>query len=348
MEPLSESTSDNSRGIILTWLAEQLADTTPIPQRRILARAASLLYGSGATFVAVGVFANHSSETRFAIAVPVIALAFVAALIMFAFPEFLPSGAFPYIAATGTLLITAVAYADNSPRSAYVLLYAWVTMYAFYFFPLSVAMLEIVWISIAAAAGMLLRGGEGMVFSFWLMITGTCLVGGLVIRHLITRLRHQAQRDVLTGLYNRLSFQDHIERDQRRAERTGEPLSVMMLDFDNFKQINDRLGHLEGDRYLREAATAWQAELRKSDILARFGGDEFVVLMPACSLANAKSVADRLRSVMPKGLTASAGVAQWNGKQDLQNLLNSVDEAMYKAKVAGRDRTVVVAQRDPG
>jgi diguanylate cyclase (GGDEF)-like protein len=339
---VNESTSDSSRSIILAWLAEQLAGETPIPQRRILSRAAGLFYGSGAVLVVAGILADHSSQTRLEIAVPVIAFAFIGASIMIAFPELIPSGVFPYIVAAGTLLITAVAYADNSQRSAYVLLYAWAAVYAFYFFPLSVALLETLWISIAAVAGMLLRGGGSLSFSFWLMITGTCLVGGLVIRHLITRLRDQAQRDVLTGLYNRLSLQDHIERDQRRATRTGEPLSVMMLDLDNFKQLNDRFGHLEGDRYLQEAARAWKAELRQSDVIARFGGDEFVVLMPACSLENARSVADRLRRVMPDGLTASAGVAQWDGEQDVLTLITCVDEAMYQAKVAGRNRTVVV------
>jgi diguanylate cyclase (GGDEF)-like protein len=117
-----------------------------------------------------------------------------------------------------------------------------------------------------------------------------------------------------------------------------------MLDLDGFKQLNDARGHQEGDRYLAAVARAWKAELRRSDVIIRFGGDEFVVVMPSCSLERARLVADRLRALMPDGLTASAGVTEWESTQDVQALIACVDAALYSAKGAGRDRTVVLTE----
>jgi diguanylate cyclase (GGDEF)-like protein len=114
---------------------------------------------------------------------------------------------------------------------------------------------------------------------------------------------------ICTGLYNRRRLDEELERDLRRAERTGEPLSLLILDLDHFKQFNDISGHVDGDRLLKEVASRWTAELRRGDVLARFGGEEFVVLMPACPIDRAVQVADRLRALTPGRQTASAGAA---------------------------------------
>jgi len=169
---------------------------------------------------------------------------------------------------------------------------------------------------------------------------GTSLIGGLAIRQLVTQVRRLADRDELTGLHNRRHMLEHLERDRQRAERTHEPLSLVMLDLDRFKQYNDRAGHIEGDRHLRDVAAAWSRELRRGDVLARFGGEEFVVVMPACPLKRAVAVADRLRAATPNGQTASAGAVCWDGEEDALALLTRADVALYEAKQMGRDRTV--------
>ena len=328
----------------VAWLAQALGDESSRRQQRPLAIAGGVLYGFGATLVLIGLLVDRGPKTQFALALAAIGVTYMVTLSLLALPEALPISAFPYITALGTLLITVIAYADGSARNAYVLLYVWAALYAFYFFRLRIAVLETLWISVSVAVELLLRGWPSTSFSVWLMITGTCLVGGLVIHQLVTELRRLADRDALTGLYNRRSLEEHIAREQRRAGRTGEPLSVAMLDLDGFKQLNDDHGHQEGDRYLTAATRAWKAELRGSDIIARFGGDEFVVVMPSCSLERARAVADRLREVMPPGLTASVGVAQWECTQDIHALIASIDAALYKAKGAGRDQTVVLVE----
>ncbi len=119
----------------------------------------------------------------------------------------------------------------------------------------------------------------------------------------------------------------------------------MLVDLDNFKRINDTLGHSSGDRLLKEAAAAWSGEIRNNDVLARYGGDEFAALLPDCSLDDAEIVAGRLRRAMPSQATCSIGFAMWDGKEKEDSLLTRVDEALYRAKRKGRNRasTAVVA-----
>jgi diguanylate cyclase (GGDEF)-like protein len=113
-----------------------------------------------------------------------------------------------------------------------------------------------------------------------------------------------------------------------------------MLDLDYFKAYNDERGHQAGDRLLRQGTAAWADELRASDILARYGGEEFTVALPGCTLADAKTIVERLRAAMPAGQTVSAGVACWNGLESAEDLVGRADVALYEAKRTGRDRLV--------
>ena len=111
-----------------------------------------------------------------------------------------------------------------------------------------------------------------------------------------------------------------------------------MLDLDYFKDYNDRNGHQAGDRLLKEAAARWGAHVRDTDLLARYGGEEFAVAMPDCDLARASQVIERIRTATPEGEKASAGVVAWDGEESEIQLVARADEALYKAKRAGRDR----------
>jgi diguanylate cyclase (GGDEF)-like protein len=117
-----------------------------------------------------------------------------------------------------------------------------------------------------------------------------------------------------------------------------------MLDIDHFKRYPDTHGHAGGDRLLAAAAAAWTTTLRSGDHIARYGGEEFLVLFPRCSAEHAAAAADRLRAAMPAGATCSIGVAPWDGVESAQRLLGRADAALYAAKAAGRDRTVVAAR----
>jgi diguanylate cyclase (GGDEF)-like protein len=152
---------------------------------------------------------------------------------------------------------------------------------------------------------------------------------------LLAEVARLARTDPLTGLANRRAWQDQLRREMSRATRTGGPLSVVVLDLDGFKAFNDRRGHGAGDSLLVEAATLWSLQIREIDLIARHGGDEFVVLLPDAGLAGATTVADRLLPSTPREVTASAGVAQWDGTESADELLGRADAALYEAKRAG-------------
>lgn len=158
---------------------------------------------------------------------------------------------------------------------------------------------------------------------------------------LLDRLERMAHTDDLTGLVNRRAWDQALEREVARARREHEPLAVAMLDLDRFKSYNDRHGHQAGDRVLREAASAWRTVLRESDLLARYGGEEFAVALPGCDLERAEDLVDRLREATPAGQSCSAGLACWDGVESADQLLGRADSALYDAKQAGRNRTVV-------
>jgi EAL domain-containing protein (putative c-di-GMP-specific phosphodiesterase class I) len=114
-----------------------------------------------------------------------------------------------------------------------------------------------------------------------------------------------------------------------------------MLDLDHFKIFNDEQGHLAGDRILQTVVTSWLAVLRGGDVLSRYGGEEFAVLLSGCRLDTAASIVERLRELVPRGLTCSAGVAQWDGAESVTALMSRCDAALYEAKARGRNRMVV-------
>ncbi|WP_229411171.1 MULTISPECIES: GGDEF domain-containing protein [unclassified Massilia] len=164
-------------------------------------------------------------------------------------------------------------------------------------------------------------------------------------------LEQLATRDGLTGLANRRCFDDTLQAEWARAQRQGQPLSLLMVDVDNFKAFNDANGHLGGDECLKRIATAVASEMRANDLVARYGGEEFAVILPNQSLKGAASVAERIRTRVEQlqvpnrlaaGLhvTVSIGAATAlaspdNGPSDL---VATADAALYRAKHMGRNR----------
>jgi diguanylate cyclase (GGDEF)-like protein/PAS domain S-box-containing protein len=159
-------------------------------------------------------------------------------------------------------------------------------------------------------------------------------------RRMVDELHSQARTDPLTGIPNRRWLAHELGRELARARRKGYPLSIAMLDVDHFKRFNDVCGHPAGDRFLREAAQAWRGALRISDFIARYGGEEFVVLLPDCDLEEAFEIAERVRAVTPLEQTCSAGVTTWTGHESAEGLIQRADDALYRAKAEGRDRSV--------
>jgi diguanylate cyclase (GGDEF)-like protein len=163
--------------------------------------------------------------------------------------------------------------------------------------------------------------------------------------------------DDLTKLHNNRFFQDHLPREMSRANRTGEPLALILIDIDDFKQLNDRFGHSVGDAVLRRVADVMSREVREMDLLARYGGEEFALLASQTTLEGAVALAEKLRIAVSASrfslvaldgpteiqVTVSSGVAAFRG--DEKAFFNEADRALYRAKEAGKDCVFVCDDR---
>lgn len=188
----------------------------------------------------------------------------------------------------------------------------------------------------------------------------TVIGGGTAFMLMLSDLSYKelllvASQDSLTGLRNRRSFMDAATRDLALANRHPRPLAMLMLDVDFFKSINDTRGHAAGDEVLRQLGTLLQAAMRESDLLGRYGGEEFCMLLVDVSLDDARRSAERLRQCIEEqpiyhdaqriAVTTSIGVAAWHAGQSLDQLLSEADHALYRAKAAGRNKVMASSPR---
>jgi len=155
---------------------------------------------------------------------------------------------------------------------------------------------------------------------------------------LLGEVQDLACHDALTGLPNRRVLQEVLPREMARARRNECSLSLAIVDIDHFKSYNDSHGHLAGDEVLRACAREWDGALRGEDVLVRFGGEEFLVLLPDTDPETAAEIVERLRMRTPMGQTCSAGLACWDGSESIDELLRRADEALYLAKASGRNQ----------
>jgi diguanylate cyclase (GGDEF)-like protein len=174
------------------------------------------------------------------------------------------------------------------------------------------------------------------------------------LKQINTTIQQQAITDDLTGLYNRRGLVEFGRREVERALRFSRPLSAIMLDIDRFKLVNDRYGHPLGDIVLRQLSECCRGNVRTIDIVGRYGGEEFFILLPEADLSQAVQVAERLRQLLaeldvqsPQGeirITVSAGVATLTPEvHTLEALIAQTDRELYRAKNAGRNRVAYTA-----
>ncbi|MBM2850231.1 MAG: hypothetical protein HW418_3173, partial [Anaerolineales bacterium] len=198
------------------------------------------------------------------------------------------------------------------------------------------------------------RNGERQVSQPQLAVTvGEAIKLSLSNLKLREELREQATHDPLTGLFNRRYLEESLSRELYRAQRRKAPLCIAMLDLDHFKRFNDTFGHGAGDALLREFGRVLRENLRKSDISCRYGGEEFVLILPDSSLADTQQRVEQIRALVRElqirhgeqllgTMTVSAGVAGARAYGSTAGeLLRAADQAMYAAKQAGRDRVIV-------
>ena len=266
----------------------------------------------------------------------------------------MPSGVLALLGPAGAALI-AFALRSTHGWTDGAVMYMWPVLWMSHFYGRRGTVFIVAWVGVVHAVALAaMPAGVGNV-DRWVDVTVSVAVVGAVVRalsersdRLVARLVAEARADTLTGLLNRRGFEERLAAEVARAARERTSLAIVTLDLDHFKRVNDEQGHEAGDRALAMVGAVIADHVRGADLAARWGGEEFVVVLPGADAPAARAFAERVRAAVATsgtGLTASAGVAVSEIPPDPQQLLAAADAAMYVAKRAGRDRTVVADAR---
>lgn len=171
---------------------------------------------------------------------------------------------------------------------------------------------------------------------FWLILSLVNMCSGVLIGELFKKLLQGANKDPLTGLYNRRCFYDRIDYEIGKMKRTKLPLSFALIDIDNFKTINDTYGHLEGDRVLVEIAGIFKTQARSGDTIVRWGGEEFAMILPETDKSGALAFAERIRTLVERSnrrhkITICIGITTVYQEYDAEKIMSIADRALYRA-----------------
>lgn len=303
------------------------------------ARALSLLFVAGAGLALVALLLpDWEGRDEAGIVLPA-GTAFAVGAIVWGLQHALRRRVQQSVVVLGNVLVTMAVAASGEAGPTFALFYVWIGLYTFYFerWPMATAHVGLS----GLLYGTYLVGSDAtpsIQLARLIITVGTSLAAGVVVGRLVRQVRALALEDGLTGLANRRAWEAGLH-DLLTVE--GRTASVVLVDLDRFKELNDESGHLAGDHALRTAATRWRARLSDRALLARLGGDEFGIVLPDCGAVRAVEVAEGLRAALPDGLTCSIGVAtRTDTREDPAALLQRADAALYAAKAAGRDCVV--------
>ena len=257
-----------------------------------------------------------------------------------------PMAALQGLMYTSALLVSVLVANANTDRGALLAAfsYPWIMVYTTHFFSRRASVTLAGVISASFGAALALNGLPGGLAD-WVLVSVAVLATGVILGDLGETLRRQADTDYLTGLLNRSGFLAAATRERAVADRSGQPLTLAVLDLDGFKKINDREGHAAGDRLLATLGRDWHSSVRSGDILARHGGDEFVLLMPCTPPSGAEAVLARMRT-RQNAVGWSCGVSGWLGGESLDAALARADRQLYRAKARQRVELAALAGED--
>jgi diguanylate cyclase (GGDEF)-like protein len=291
----------------------------------------------------------------------VASVAIVVGLFCVIWPTRVPGWVLPLIGPLGTVLIALSSILTGTATDGSELLYMWTVLFSAYFVAwryalINVGLIAVVYPPIAISV----LGRPGITPSVYLV--GTSVVTLVIVGHLrrrltdvITATAREARTDTLTGLANRRSWEEGMARELGRQHRTGNPLCVLVVDLDLFKNLNDTYGHATGDVALVGVATLLRGLARQSDVLARVGGEEFALLLPDCSADDALLRAEEIRIAVEQTasnwatpVTVSIGAATLPAHARTgEELMQAADVALYEAKRAGRNRVRMYTVEGP-
>jgi len=235
--------------------------------------------------------------------------------------------------AIATILVSAGAAFEPSTHIDFADLYVWIALYAALYFRPVIATLQIAGAGVAYAVVLATTSGLENPLAAWLTTFGTASVLAAIVTSLVGELRNTSREDALTHLANRRYWDERVVEEVERTRREGTSLSLVLIDIDDFKDVNDRDGHQAGDRLLCRFAEGWQGTIRGSgDFLARLGGDEFGLLAPNTDEKGIDLMTQRLHEVSPEGISCSYGVATWDGHETVTDFFRRADDALYQAK----------------
>jgi diguanylate cyclase (GGDEF)-like protein len=305
-------------------------------------RVAALLFGVGSAISAISIFAPHQPQLETEGLAFVVAGSALLTAILLTVGERLPGWAIQLLPAAGTVMVS-FGLLFNGERLGGAaggdeMYYLWVTLYAAYYLGRWATAAHVVFIAAAYAATLVAIDPGPIGASRWLTTVGMAAGSAVVVRvlseridRLVAELRLAAATDPLTGLLNRRAMGERLGHEMARARRTGEAFATLLIDVDSFKQINDSRGHAAGDAALEALAGVLTRELREIDTVARIGGDEFAVLLPATGVAGAQATAARLRERAGVSISVGAAVYGIDGLTG-EELARAADAALYEAK----------------
>lgn len=235
---------------------------------------------------------------------------------------------FLFVASVG-LAVTVAAAASPVGIAVAGIISVWVGVFVGRFCTVKMARAYLVWICLTLGAGLMVSDVDRSI-AFWPILAATLAVTTETMLRLSEQLRHQAVRDPLTGLFNRLGLEEAAGAVLASANRTGLPVSLSVLDLDDFGAVNNRDGHIAGDRLLVELSACWSDTIRSSDFLSRFGGDEFILLMPHTDLAGGRVALERLERCHQ--IEWSSGLIQFREGEELFEAIERADRLLYAEK----------------